>query len=232
MKLRLVKQGDFLGTKCDFYVNEANEIFMSRTQIGYALKYKNPSKGIEDIHNRHHERLDSISIKVDPLSLQGSNPHYRNGEKAYMYPEKGVYEICRYSRQKVASDFYDWVYDVIQSIKQNGYYIASEKDEAWLGTRQDTKAVRKVETDQIKLFVEYAKSQGSRNADRYYVLLTNLVNRRLDIDPGGRDCTDQKTLMRLKSLETVVELHLATLMAEQLPYKEIYQGIKRFMEVL
>ena len=48
MKLRLVKQGDFLGTKCDFYVNETGDIFMSRTQIGYALKYKNPSKGITD----------------------------------------------------------------------------------------------------------------------------------------------------------------------------------------
>ena len=105
MRLQLVKQGDFLGTKCDFYVNETGDIFMSRTQIGYALKYKNPSKGIEDIHNRHHDRLDTMSVKVDPLSLQGSNPHYRNGERAYMYPEKGIYEICRYSRQKVAGIF-------------------------------------------------------------------------------------------------------------------------------
>lgn len=133
MRLRLVKQGDFLGIKCDFYINETGDIFMSRTQIGYALKYKNPSKGIEDIHNRHHDRLDSMSVKVDPRSLQGSNPHYRNDEKAYMYPEKGIYEICRYSRQKVAGDFYDWVYDVIQSIKQNGYYISSKKGRKMAG---------------------------------------------------------------------------------------------------
>ena len=103
MKLRLVKQGDFLGTKCDFYVNETGDIFMSRTQIGYALKYKNPSKGIEDIHNRHHDRLDTMSVKVDPLSLQGSNPHYRNGERAYMYPEKGIYERPRRIRSS-----YSW----------------------------------------------------------------------------------------------------------------------------
>nr|DAG71924.1 MAG TPA: antirepressor [Caudoviricetes sp.] len=232
MRLQLVKQGDFLGTKCDFYVNETGDIFMSRTQIGYALKYKNPSKGIEDIHNRHHDRLDTMSVKVDPLSLQGSNPHYRNGERAYMYPEKGIYEICRYSRQKVAGDFYDWVYDVIQSIKKNGYYIASEKDEKWLGIRQETKEVRKAETDQIKLFVEYARAQGSQHADRYYVSLTKLINRRLGIESGGRDKADQRTLMHLKSLETVVELHLATLMVEGLPYKEIYQGVKKFIEAL
>ena len=232
MRLRLVKQGDFLGTKCDFYTDKEGNIFMSRTQIGYALKYKSPGKGIEDIHNRHHDRLDTMSVKVDPLSLQGSNPHYRNGERAYVYPEKGIYEICRYSRQKVAGDFYDWVYDVIQSIKKNGYYITSEKDEKWLGTRQETKEVRKAETDQIKLFVEYARAQGSQHADRYYVSLTKLINRRLGIESGGRDKADQRTLMHLKSLETVVELHLATLMAEGLPYKEIYQGVKKFIEAL
>lgn len=40
MKLKLVKQGEFLGTVCDFYVDEGNNIYMSRTQIGYALQYK------------------------------------------------------------------------------------------------------------------------------------------------------------------------------------------------
>jgi hypothetical protein len=173
-----------------------------------------------------------MSVKVDPLSLQGSNPHYRNGEKAYMYPEKGVYEICRYSRQKVAGDFYDWVYDVIQSIKENGYYIATEKDGKWLGTRLETKQVRKLETDQIKLFVEYARMQGSQSADRYYVLFTSLINKRLGIESGVRDKADQGTLLRLKSLETVVELHLATLMKEKLAYKEIYQEMKKFIETL
>ena len=38
--------------------------------------------------------------------------------------------------------------------------------------------------------------------------------------------------MHLKSLETVVELHLVTLMAEGLPYREIYEGVKKFIEAL
>lgn len=37
MELKLVKQGEFLGTRCDFYVDEENNIYMSRTQIGYVL---------------------------------------------------------------------------------------------------------------------------------------------------------------------------------------------------
>ena len=38
MRLELVKQGEFLGTVCDFYVDEENNIYMSRTQIGYSIK--------------------------------------------------------------------------------------------------------------------------------------------------------------------------------------------------
>lgn len=232
MKLRLVKQGDFLGTKCDFYVNETGDIFMSRTQIGYALEYKNPSKGVENVHNRHNDRLDGMSIKVTGAQIEGGSKHLDPSADLYMYIERGIYEICRYSRQKVANSFYDWTYEVIQSIKENGYYIASEKDNKWLGTRQETKQVRKLETDQIKLFVEYARSQGSQSADRYYILFTNLINKRLGIESGGRDKADQGTLLRLKSLETVVELHLATLMRDELPYKKIYQEVKKFIDAL
>ena len=232
MRLRLVKQGDFFGTKCDFYVNEAGDIFMSRTQIGYALKYKQPQNAITIIHKRYPELLKGKSVELDRVNLTPSPQYLRNNEKIFMHNERGIYDIVRKSNQPVADEYFEWVFEVIQSIKQNGYYIASEKDEKWLGIRQETKEVRKAETDQIKLFVEYARKQGSQHADRYYVLLTNLISRRLGIESGGRDKTDQRTLMHLKSLETVVELHLATLMKERLPYKEVYQGVKRFIEAL
>lgn len=232
MKLRLVKQGDFLGTKCDFYVNEDNEIFMSRTQIGYALKYADPSNAVLRIHQRHYQRLDKMSIEVKGCQFVTPYPNKDKNAHIYMYTELGIYEVCRHSKQKMADDFNDWVYDVIQSIKKNGYYIASENDNKWLGIRQESKEIRKMETDQIKLFIEYAKSQGSQHADRYYILFTNLINRRLGIEKGCRDKADQATLMRLKSLETVVELHLATLIKEGLPYKQIFQEIKKFIEAL
>lgn len=232
MRLRLVKQGDFLGIKCDFYVNETGDIFMSRTQIGYALQYKQPQHAILVVHQRHKDRLDKFSIEVK--GAQFETPYFNKDKTAsvWMYKERGIYEVCRWSNQKVADDFNDWVFETIQSIKRNGYYIASEKDEKWIGIRQETKEVRRAETDQIKLFVEYAKAQGSRNAERYYLSLTKLINRRLGIEAGGRDHADQRTLLHLKSLETVVELRLARLMEEELPYKAIYQGVKEFIEAL
>ena len=71
MKLKLVKHGEFLGTVCDFYVDEENNIYMSRTQIGYALEYKNPSKGIENVHNRNYKRMDKFSIKITGAQIEG-----------------------------------------------------------------------------------------------------------------------------------------------------------------
>lgn len=230
MKLKLVKHGEFLGTVCDFYVDEKNNIYMSRTQIGYALEYKNPSKGIENVHNRNYKRMDKFSIKITGAQIEGGSKHIDPNSEMYMYIERGIYEICRKSAQPVADDFNDWVYDTIESIKKNGYYIASEKDSKWLGIRNESKQIRRYETDQIKLFVEYAKEQGSKSADRYYVLFTKLINGKIGIQSGKRDELSQETLMELKSLETLVKMRIRKLMEKKIPYKKIYQDVKMLVE--
>lgn len=232
MKLRLVKQGEFLGTRCDFYVDENGKIYMSRTQIGYALQYKNPSDGIRNIHARHYKRLDDMSIEVTTAQIERVSSHQSSDKLTFMYSEKGIYEICRHSNQSVADNFYDWVYETISVIRDNGYYIASEKNEKWIGTRNESKQARKYETDQIKLFVEYAKAQGSRNADRYYTIFTKLVDGKLGIGSGQRDNLSQETLMDLKALETIVKMRIRTLMESNVHYKKIYRDVKQMVEEL
>nr|DAF22772.1 MAG TPA: antirepressor [Caudoviricetes sp.] len=230
MKLKLVKHGEFLGTVCDFYVDEENNIYMSRTQIGYALQYKQPQHAILMVHQRHKERLDKFSVEI--RGSQFVTPIYKNknADKVFMYSERGIYEVCRWSNQKVADEFNDWVYETIQSIKKNGYYISSEKDNKWLGIRNESKQARRYETDQIKLFVEYAKEQGSKSADRYYVLFTKLINGKMGIQSGKRDELSQETLMELKSLETLVKMRIRKLMEKKIPYKKIYQDVKMLVE--
>lgn len=232
MKLRLVKQGDFLGTKCDFYVDEERNIYMSRTQVGYALQYAKPQHAILLLHQRHKERLDKFSVEV--TGSQFETPIYKNAnaKSIFMYTSRGVFEVCRRSNQPLADDFNDWVYEIIAEIMRNGYYIASGKDAKWLGIRRQTKEVRRLETDQIKRFVEYAKAQGSTHADRYYTNFTQLIQKQLGIESGGRDTADQKTLLRLKSFETLIDMHLETLMNEGLHYKEVYQGVKNFIDAI
>ncbi len=232
MKLKLVKQGKFLGTICDFYVDENNDIYMSRTQIGYALQYKDPANAVLRIHQRHYMRLDNMSVEVKGCQFVTPYPNKDRNAHLYMYTVKGVYEICRHSKQMVADKFYDWVYDIAISIAKNGYYFSDQKDEGWLGIREESKQVRKQETDQIKLFVEYARGQGSQNAERYYTAFTKLVNTKMGLDSHKRDDLPQDILMELKALETLVKLRIRKLMQNGEPYKSVYQDVKKLIEEL
>ncbi len=63
-QLKLVKQGEFLGTTCDFYEDEQNNIYMTREQIGKALEYSDRNKSITNIHNRNMERFKNTSVRV------------------------------------------------------------------------------------------------------------------------------------------------------------------------
>ena len=230
MKLKLVKQGEFLGTRCDFYVDEENNIYMSRTQIGYALQYKNPQDAIKKIHLRHYEKLQQRYVEVVGDNLSPRPRDLGKKTSIFMYDERGILDVIRWSTREIASQYFDWVYDIIQSIKKNGYYITSEKDKKWLGIRNESKEARRYETDQIKLFVEYAKEQGSKNADRYYVLFTKLINSKMGIQSGKRDELSQETLMELKSLETLVKMRIRKLIEKETPYKEIYQDVKMLVD--
>lgn len=121
LKLELIKEGEFLGTKCDFYKDESNNIYMTREQIGQALQYANSQKAIDNLHSRNKDRLDKFSVT---LKLRGTD------QKQYdttLYIEKGIYDICRFSRQPVADDFYDYVYDQITLIRKTGGAI-DDKD--------------------------------------------------------------------------------------------------------
>lgn len=230
MKLKLVKHGEFLGTVCDFYVDEENNIYMSRTQIGYALQYKDPANAILRIHQRHYERFTNMFVDVKGCQFVTPSPNKDKNAHTYMYVEKGIYEICRHSKQKMADTFYDWVYETISAIKKNGYYVASEKDGKWLGIREESKIARRHETDQIKLFIEYAKGQGSKNADRYYMIFTKLINSKVGLHGGQRDDISQETLLELKSLETLVKMKIRKLMDKKIPYKEIYREVRKMAE--
>ena len=78
--------------------------------------------------------------------------------------------------------------------------------------------------------MEYAKNQGSTHADQYYMNFTKLVQNHLGIDSGSRDNQDQKTLLRLKSFETIIDMRLDSLMKMDLPYKVIYGSVRDLIQ--
>jgi phage antirepressor YoqD-like protein len=117
--MQLIKSERFGSIACDFWQDQNGEIWMTREQIGRALEYADPDKAIANIHDRNHDRLDKFSTTLNLRKVEG-NREVTRGMTVYSY--KGIYEICRFSRQPKADAFMDWVWDVIENIRKTGMY--------------------------------------------------------------------------------------------------------------
>ncbi|MBF0262934.1 MAG: Rha family transcriptional regulator [Magnetococcales bacterium] len=108
----------------------------------------------------------------------------------------------------------------------------------WQQARSTGKLARREETDIIKEFIGYAKGQGSRNADMYYLSLTAMVNRKLfGLEPKNtpehfRDTLDAAQLGHLRMAEIAVRRALTEGMTNMLPYKAIFTFAKERVKQL
>ena len=111
--LTLISTETFNNLPCNFYRNINDDILLTREQIGQALEYSNPQKAIDNIHSKHRNRLDELSVTTKLRATDG---------KCYntmLYTERGIMEICRWSRQKNANMFMDWTWDIIEKYRHN-----------------------------------------------------------------------------------------------------------------
>lgn len=114
--LKLITTETFGELPCNFYRNMNDDIFLTREQIGKALGYSEPSKAIQKIHLKHKDRIESLCVRI----VENRRP--QNGgvgvdiETVY-YTERGIMEICRWSRQPKADEFMDWVWDIVESYR-------------------------------------------------------------------------------------------------------------------
>lgn len=123
--LILITTETFNNLPCNFYRNMNDDILLTREQIGQALEYADPSKAIRKIHLKHKDRLDELCVRIKDRTFdntQSGASREQNGnlmtERVY-YTERGVMEICRWSRQKNANIFMDWVWDIIEKYRHN-----------------------------------------------------------------------------------------------------------------
>ena len=123
--LTLITTETFNNLSCNFYRNMNDDILLTREQIGQALEYADPSKAIRKIHLKHKDRLDELCVRIKDRTFdntQSGASREQNGnlmtERVY-YTERGVMEICRWSRQKNANIFMDWTWDIIEKYRHN-----------------------------------------------------------------------------------------------------------------
>ena len=118
--LKLITTETFNNLPCNFYRNINDDILLTREQIGQALEYTDPSKAIRKIHLKHKDRLDELCVRIKLGSTQnGANLSKSEKQERVYYTERGVMEICRWSRQKNANIFMDWTWDIIEKYRHN-----------------------------------------------------------------------------------------------------------------
>jgi prophage antirepressor-like protein len=120
--LSLIKSENFNTVQCDFYQNENKDILITRKQIGEALGYNEPQKSIDKLHERHRDRLDKFSVTVNLVATDGKE------YPTMVYTAKGVYEICRWSRQPKADAFMDWVWNIVEAIRTGQYSVFNDNN--------------------------------------------------------------------------------------------------------
>lgn len=108
---------------------------------------------------------------------------------------------------------------------------AHQSTEEWQKARIEGKGFRLEQTDAIKKFVEYASTQGSKNAERYYMLLTKMENAALFVVAGKftnlRDMLSTRQLMTVGVADKIIDNALNDGMKSGLSYKDVYQLAKQ-----
>ena len=195
-KLTLIQSGEFLGTKCDFYVDEKEFVYMTREQIGQALEYANPRVSMSILHERNAKRLNKYSTVIEIMTVEGKRKVSR---KRVMYFEQGIYEVVRFSRQPIADDFYDWVYDQLESIRRTGGSVIrgregefidndfpSFTEKAKLVLAKELERVVKEQEEKIKKLTPKAKNWDIYMNAEGYVTMAKLA-KALNIKNIGRN---------------------------------------------
>ncbi len=106
----------------------------------------------------------------------------------------------------------------------------NKQDVDFLNIRHVGKIERKVETDVIKQFVEYATEQGSKNAKFYYKHITNATYKALGLmfqkKPKLRDSLNIYEISELILAERLARQSLQKYMELERHYKDIYESVK------
>lgn len=119
----------------------------------------------------------------------------------------------------------DWKLKYINAFNKMEKFIYERNTLEWKESRKLGKITRKKETETIKKLVEIAKLQGSKHANKLYMIYTNLANK-----IGGISNRDEATTTQLQTLSLIENIILNEIeigMLNNKHYKDIYEDCKQ-----
>lgn len=106
-----------------------------------------------------------------------------------------------------------------------------KQNQQYIETRNQSKIGRRQETDIIKIFIEYAKKQGSKSADKYYMIFSKMENAAFFIlkekFKNVREILNIRQLSKIIIADMIVKQAIIEGMENNYFYKDIFQLAKK-----
>lgn len=197
---------------------------------GVNVKHKNVVELIE----RHKERIEKLR-GVLPFETEKPKKGSKGGrpESYYLLDElQATFLITLMKNSDIVLDFKESL--VKQFILQKQWILEQKTQKAnqqYIETRNQSKIGRRQETDVIQIFIEYAKKQGSKSADKYYMIISKMENAAFFIlkekFKNVREILNITQLSKIIVADMIVRQALIEGMEKEMFYKDIFQLAKK-----
>lgn len=214
----------------DLVIMENNEIFTTSQAIADGVGHGH-STVLKLIRNST-DLCQLRDLKSRSLKTKG-----RTGEVFYLDEEQATLVIMLMKNTSVVRQFKSTLAKEFFKQRRLLQALAIQKSNVeWMERRQETKIMRRELTDTIQEFIEYARAQGSKSADKYYMNFSRMELTGLFIIeqryPNARDVMSVRQLNLIEMADQAIAISLRDSMEKEIPYKECYQIAKDKISLL
>lgn len=209
-----------------------------------SLGFKVEHRAIKRLIEVYKSEFETIGVITTALQKPASKKGGRPVEEFLLNETQAIFLATLLTNNKEVRKFKLFLSQEFMRQRKVLMMLATQRHNAeWLSKREQGKIERKIETDTIKIFKEYAISQGSKHANTYYMSISKMQNKALfNLEflemrfPNIRDIVNGFGLSALQMSDHIVDQALKEGMSDKLNYKEIYllakQRVVNFAESL
>jgi len=175
---------------------------------------------------KDQEDLGTSDFKSQKLKTLG-----RETEYYFLTEEEAIFILTLMRNSKKIVKFKRTLTSAfIEQRKLISKLLTNNQNLEWLEKRKETKVIRRELTDMIQEFIEYAKNQGSKSAEKYYMSISRMELTGLFLleqkYPNYRDLMDFKQLNLIETADELIARSLKEAMNQGLNYKKCYAYAK------
>lgn len=218
----------------DLVIAKRGEVFVDSRLI--ANKFKKKHAYVVDVIKKLHADFNAVRVGIPHPKAIEREGEYRGQKYAYYLMDRKFFShlVVRFRGREA----FEWQVKFIEAFfemeKQLALVTHNKNNEQWLAQREQSKLVRREETDVIKEFVEYATKQGSQSAKFYYKHITVAVYKCLGLiqfeKPKLRETLDLLQTSQLILAEMTARKSLQKYMQQGEHYKAIFTLVKQDLE--